>query len=127
MDVNFLDELLLHISSLASIYHKSPTTFINHYKPRFLLPSPALQKSTQRPSYITPAPTLPPTTPSTQKPIATATATTNDLGYSSMAANRLSFNGNSFQSVNPYATDVSIQQPIRTPQQATTGDLLLDL
>jgi vesicle coat complex subunit len=43
LDPNFLDELLLHIGSLASIYHKSPTTFINRYKPRYLLPSPALR------------------------------------------------------------------------------------
>jgi AP-2 complex subunit beta-1 len=43
LDPNFLDELLLHIGSLASIYHKSPTAFINRYKPRYLLPSPALQ------------------------------------------------------------------------------------
>ena len=44
LDPNFLDELLLHVGSLASIYHKSPTAFINRYKPRYLLPSPALQK-----------------------------------------------------------------------------------
>ncbi|CAO3600090.1 unnamed protein product [Absidia cylindrospora] len=102
MDVNFLDELLLHISSLASIYHKSPTTFIHHYKPRFLLSSPALQKtSNTRPPYITSSTqsssmssssmmssqhthattALPPTT---QKP----TPNTNDLGYNSVAANR---------------------------------------
>lgn len=43
LDPNFLDELLLHIGSLASIYHKSPTAFINRYKPRHLLPSPALR------------------------------------------------------------------------------------
>lgn len=43
LDSNFLDELLLHIGSLASIYHKSPTAFINRYKPRYLLPSPALR------------------------------------------------------------------------------------
>ncbi|CAO3600089.1 unnamed protein product [Absidia cylindrospora] len=143
MDVNFLDELLLHISSLASIYHKSPTTFIHHYKPRFLLSSPALQKtSNTRPPYITSSTqsssmssssmmssqhthattALPPTT---QKP----TPNTNDLGYNSVAANRLSFNGtNGLQSVNPYATDISVQQPIRPPQQSTGGvDLLLDL
>ncbi|ORZ09276.1 putative beta-adaptin [Absidia repens] len=102
MDVNFLDELLLHISSLASIYHKSPTTFIHHYKPRFLLPSPALQKtSNTRPPYITssvqsstmpsssvmssqnthPTSAIPSTT---QKP----TPSANDLGYNSVAANR---------------------------------------
>ncbi|KAI8979469.1 adaptin N terminal region-domain-containing protein [Mycotypha africana] len=43
LDPTFLDELLLHIGSLASIYHKSPTTFISRYKARYLLPSPALQ------------------------------------------------------------------------------------
>lgn len=46
LDPNFLDELLLHIGSLSSIYHKSPTTFINRYKPRYLLPSPALRSRT---------------------------------------------------------------------------------
>ncbi|KAI8890110.1 Adaptor protein complex beta subunit [Backusella circina FSU 941] len=44
LDPNFLDELLLHIGSLASIYHKNPTTFINHYKPRYLIPSPAFRQ-----------------------------------------------------------------------------------
>ncbi|OZJ05323.1 AP-2 complex subunit beta [Bifiguratus adelaidae] len=44
MDPMLLEELLLHIGSLASIYHKSPTTFLHHYKPRYLIPSPALQR-----------------------------------------------------------------------------------
>ncbi|CAG8481907.1 10868_t:CDS:10 [Acaulospora morrowiae] len=42
MEPVLLDELLLHISSLASIYHKAPQTFIHHSKPRFLTPSPVL-------------------------------------------------------------------------------------
>lgn len=45
MEPALLDELLLHVASLASIYHKSPSTFINSYKPRFLMPSPVLQRS----------------------------------------------------------------------------------
>ncbi|KAI8328628.1 putative beta-adaptin [Chlamydoabsidia padenii] len=134
MDINFLDELLLHISSLASIYHKSPTTFINHYKPRFLLPSPALQqhKSNQhRPSFITTTPISSSSTTFPRSPVAEKSSTnaTNDLKYNSVAANRLSFNGatNGFHSVNPYATDVSIQQPIRTQQTTGGVDILLDL
>lgn len=51
LDPNFLDELLLHIGSLASIYHKSPTAFINRYKPRYLLPSPALQPRSNNDNY----------------------------------------------------------------------------
>lgn len=43
LDPNFLDDLLLHIGSLASVYHKSPTSFISRYKERHLVPSPALQ------------------------------------------------------------------------------------
>lgn len=50
LDPNFLDELLLHIGSLASIYHKSPTAFINRYKPRYLLPSPALKARNGNPN-----------------------------------------------------------------------------
>jgi hypothetical protein len=45
MEPALLDELLLHVASLASIYHKSPSTFLNTYKPRFLMPSPVLQRS----------------------------------------------------------------------------------
>lgn len=44
MEPNLLDELLLHISSLSSIYHKSPQTFINNTKPRQLAVSPVLNK-----------------------------------------------------------------------------------
>ncbi|KAG9307651.1 hypothetical protein G9A89_023216 [Geosiphon pyriformis] len=44
MEPGLLDELLLHISSLSSIYHKSPQTFIHHSKPRFLSPSPVLNR-----------------------------------------------------------------------------------
>ncbi|CAI2184550.1 10818_t:CDS:2 [Funneliformis geosporum] len=42
MEPSLLDELLLHISSLSSIYHKSPQTFIHHSKPRQLIISPVL-------------------------------------------------------------------------------------
>lgn len=43
LDPNFLDDLLLHIGTLASVYHKNPTSFISRYKERHLIPSPALQ------------------------------------------------------------------------------------
>ncbi|CEG73766.1 Putative Podospora anserina S mat genomic DNA chromosome 1, supercontig 6 [Rhizopus microsporus] len=52
LDPHFLDELLLHIGSLASVYHKSPTSFISRYKPRHLIPSPALQKRSEQ-TYLT--------------------------------------------------------------------------
>ncbi|KAJ3053492.1 hypothetical protein HK102_011691, partial [Quaeritorhiza haematococci] len=42
MDSPILEELLLHISTLASIYHKPPTTFIGGAKMRRLGQSPAL-------------------------------------------------------------------------------------
>ncbi|KAG0036262.1 AP-2 complex subunit beta [Podila clonocystis] len=44
MDPVLLEELLLHIASLSAIYHKAPTTFIPHCKPRFLIPSQALRR-----------------------------------------------------------------------------------
>lgn len=44
MDPVLLEELLLHIASLSAIYHKAPTTFIPHCKPRFLIPSPTLRR-----------------------------------------------------------------------------------
>ncbi|CAG8650525.1 6762_t:CDS:2, partial [Paraglomus brasilianum] len=43
-DQMLLDELLLHISSLSSIYHKTPQTFIHHTKVRRLIPSPVLNR-----------------------------------------------------------------------------------
>ncbi|CAG8578515.1 11347_t:CDS:1 [Ambispora leptoticha] len=49
MEPALLDELLLHIASLSSIYHKSPQTFIHHSKPRFLIPSPVLNRQYQDP------------------------------------------------------------------------------
>jgi hypothetical protein len=45
MEPALLDELLLHVASLASIYHKSPSTFLNNYKPRYLMPSPVLRRT----------------------------------------------------------------------------------
>lgn len=42
MDNTLLNEILLNIGTLASIYHKSPLTFIKNAKPRYLHPSPAL-------------------------------------------------------------------------------------
>lgn len=45
MEPILLEELLLHISSLASIYHKSPQTFIHHSKSRALTPSPVLNRN----------------------------------------------------------------------------------
>ncbi|PKY37633.1 putative beta-adaptin [Rhizophagus irregularis] len=44
MEPTLLDELLLHISSLSSIYQKSPQTFIHHCKPRQLTVSPVLNR-----------------------------------------------------------------------------------
>ncbi|KAJ3029212.1 AP-2 complex subunit beta [Rhizophlyctis rosea] len=50
MEGTLLDELLLHISTLASIYHKPPNTFIGGVKQRRLIPSKAfVQRSTARP------------------------------------------------------------------------------
>ncbi|CAM0140163.1 AP-1 complex subunit beta-1 [Umbelopsis sp. WA50703] len=117
MEPALLDELLLHVSSLASIYHKSPTTFINNYKPRYLMPSPVLQRSrsSQFESTIAPSQT---TEIQEQKEATTA--------------NRLSFNGNGydfsgFQTGNPYATDVVNRPEIRQSQVTGGADLLLDL
>ncbi|RHZ77649.1 hypothetical protein Glove_174g178 [Diversispora epigaea] len=45
MEPILLEELLLHISSLASIYHKSPQTFIHHSKARALIPSAVLNRN----------------------------------------------------------------------------------
>ncbi|KAJ3140785.1 AP-1 complex subunit beta-1 [Geranomyces variabilis] len=42
IDNALLQELLLHVSTLASIYHKPATTFIGGVKPRKLMPSKAL-------------------------------------------------------------------------------------
>ncbi|KAI9295441.1 putative beta-adaptin [Neoconidiobolus thromboides FSU 785] len=42
IEIALLDELLLHISSLASVYHKIPSTFIPGSKPRFLIDSKVL-------------------------------------------------------------------------------------
>ncbi|CAO3636753.1 unnamed protein product [Cunninghamella blakesleeana] len=107
LDIYFLDELLLHISSLASIYHKSPTTFIHHYKPRYLTVSPALQKQTQQPLYQSTTVTINTPTPNSQSLVtqmnnnnsinSTSNKSSsndstvnnfNDLGYNSVAANR---------------------------------------
>lgn len=52
MDPVLLEELLLHISSLSAIYHKAPTTFIPHCKPRFLIPSPTLRRQNYGPRLI---------------------------------------------------------------------------
>ncbi|KAI8381368.1 putative beta-adaptin [Radiomyces spectabilis] len=152
MDPAFLDELLLHISSLASIYHKSPTTFIHHYKSRFLIPSPALQRQPTSSTFFSPQPSpqQPQQQQQQQQPISSqmqqafqttsspsavaqqSPAAFNDLGYNSVTANRFSFNGinglNGLPSVNPYATDIVNQQNVRPTQQAAGGvDLLLDL
>lgn len=42
LEPSFLDDLLLYVSSLSSVYHKLPTTFIGGIKPRKLAPSRAL-------------------------------------------------------------------------------------
>lgn len=52
MDPVLLEELLLHIASLSAIYHKAPTTFIPHCKPRFLIPSPALRRQNYGPGRL---------------------------------------------------------------------------
>ncbi|CAJ0890810.1 7907_t:CDS:10 [Entrophospora sp. SA101] len=48
MEPALLDELLLNISSLSSIYHKSPQTFIHHCKPHYLIQSPVLNRRYSR-------------------------------------------------------------------------------
>ncbi|KAI9311496.1 putative beta-adaptin [Dichotomocladium elegans] len=143
MDTAFLDELLLHISSLASIYHKSPTTFIHRYKPRYLMPSPVLRRPYAYQTFPNPTAPVPvtaqpiataspsqqPLPPQQQQPLINSGPLPNDLGYNSLAANRHSFNGmNGLATANPYATDVVNQQNVRPAQQAPGGvDLLLDL
>ena len=52
MDPVLLEELLLHIASLSAIYHKAPTTFIPHCKPRFLIPSPVLRRQNYGPGRL---------------------------------------------------------------------------
>jgi hypothetical protein len=42
LEPSFLDDLLLYVSSLSSVYHKIPTTFIGGIKARKLAPSRAL-------------------------------------------------------------------------------------
>ncbi|ORY98987.1 putative beta-adaptin [Syncephalastrum racemosum] len=145
IDPAFLDELLLHVSSLASIYHKSPTTFIHRYKPRYLMPSatlqrpqsaqmpppPAQQQQQQVQPTVQPQQTVQPQlTAQSQSPFGNAPLP-NDLGYNSLAANRQSFNGApalAGGTPNPYATDIVNQQDVRPAQQAPGGvDLLLDL
>lgn len=108
MDTAFLDELLLHVSTLASIYHKSPTTFIHRYKPRYLMPSPVLQRpashsqpfpstptAQQQPVVTAQAPLQPQQQlpqqqqiPSQQQQLINSGPLPNDLGYNSLAANR---------------------------------------
>ncbi|KAI7875454.1 putative beta-adaptin [Lichtheimia hyalospora FSU 10163] len=111
MDTAFLDELLLHVSTLASIYHKSPTTFIHRYKPRYLMPSPVLQRSSSSPQPFPTTPTMaqqqpavaaqpplqpqqqqisqqPQQLPPQQQQLINSGPLPNDLGYNSLAANR---------------------------------------
>ncbi|KAL0079834.1 adaptin N terminal region-domain-containing protein [Phycomyces blakesleeanus] len=130
MDPAFLNELLLHISSLASIYHKSPTTFISHYKPRFLIPSPALQLP-DSPSTFSLQPLQPqqPQQPQQTQMRMQQPGSFNDLGYNNVAANRQSFTGiNGYQTENPYATDVVNPSNAMTNQHSVSNsDLLLDL
>ncbi|KAJ3223250.1 hypothetical protein HK099_001341 [Clydaea vesicula] len=42
VDQPLLEELILHISTLASIYHKPASNFIGSFRPRILEPSPCL-------------------------------------------------------------------------------------
>lgn len=42
VDDALLDELLLHVASLSSVYHKPVSVFIGDFKTRTLVPSPAL-------------------------------------------------------------------------------------
>lgn len=48
MDRQLLDQLLLHGSSLASIFHRQPQTFIRGSKARYLPDSPALDETARR-------------------------------------------------------------------------------
>jgi len=48
MDRGMLDQLLLHVGTLSSIYHKRSSTFIRTAKDRYLPDSPALNASTRR-------------------------------------------------------------------------------
>ncbi|GAA5806047.1 AP-2 complex subunit beta [Helicostylum pulchrum] len=115
LDPNFLDELLLHVGSLASIYHKSPTAFINRYKPRYLLPSPALQtRSGQKPFQSPPQqkPQEPYQAPPAQQQQPQeqyqaqqqqATAQFNDWSYNAATSNNRVVPN---QTNNPYSTDL---------------------
>lgn len=115
LDPNFLDELLLHVGSLASIYHKSPTAFINRYKPRYLLPSPALQtRNGQKPFQSPPQqkPQEPYQAPPAQQQQPQeqyqaqqqqATAQFNDWSYNAATSNNRVVPN---QTNNPYSTDL---------------------
>ncbi|KAN0061987.1 hypothetical protein ACQY0O_005982 [Thecaphora frezii] len=48
MDRQLLDQLLLHGSSLASIFHRQPQTFIRNAKARYMPDSPALDETARR-------------------------------------------------------------------------------
>lgn len=48
MDRQLLDQLLLHGSSLASIFHRVPNTFIRGSKARYMPDSPALDEAARR-------------------------------------------------------------------------------
>ncbi|EPQ31190.1 uncharacterized protein PFL1_01378 [Pseudozyma flocculosa PF-1] len=48
MDRQLLDQLLLHGSSLASIFHRQPQTFIRNAKARYMPDSPALDEAARR-------------------------------------------------------------------------------
>lgn len=106
LDPNFLDDLLLHIGSLASIYHKNPTTFISRYKHRYLTPSPALQKRSDQ-QYQPQQQQLQQLQPLIQQEqyqqVQSTSAQFNDWSYNAAASNARVL---STQSSNPYSMDL---------------------
>ncbi|KAG0801948.1 hypothetical protein G6F22_000747 [Rhizopus arrhizus] len=106
LDPNFLDDLLLHIGSLASIYHKNPTTFISRYKHRYLTPSPALQKRSdqQHQPQQQQLQQLQPLIQQEQyQQVQSTSAQFNDWSYNAAASNARVL---STQSSNPYSMDL---------------------
>ncbi|ORX91460.1 putative beta-adaptin [Basidiobolus meristosporus CBS 931.73] len=101
MDTHLLDELLLNISSLASIYHKPPTTFIKGVKPRHLPASKLLNQSQKSPSYSSIS--TPQATSAANDPYNISLYNTNDNPYTTNPA-PVPLN-------NPYANTVSMANP----------------
>lgn len=106
LDPNFLDDLLLHIGSLASVYHKNPTAFISRYKHRYLMPSAALQKRPDQ-QYQAPQSQLQQLQPLIQQEqyqqAQNTSAQINDWGFNVAEDSARVF---STQSSNPYSMDL---------------------